>query len=159
MTWANHIQSAFAVSNVTGHLYWWGAANTTDNQSLLIVNNTAEVIPTKRLWAHAHFGSRFIRKGATRVGATVTGGSALNVTAFVNTDGTTAVQVINNGNDTETVSLQGVKLDHERYPVQTWLTNQQHNLTQGYAAVQHGNKASAQVPGRSMVSFIVEACT
>jgi hypothetical protein len=29
LTWANHIQQAFAVSNVTGFLYWWGAANTT----------------------------------------------------------------------------------------------------------------------------------
>ena len=153
LTWANHIQQAFAVSNVTGFLYWWGAANTTDNQSLLFVNNTAEVRVTKRLWAHAHFGSRFIREGANRVDAAVSGGSALNATAFSNTDDSVAVQVINNGNDTETVTLTGLTLKGN-HTVKTWLTNQANNLTRGYAAA-NGNQAMAQVPGRSLLSFVV----
>jgi hypothetical protein len=29
ITWANRVQQLFTVSNVTGHLYWWGAANST----------------------------------------------------------------------------------------------------------------------------------
>ena len=160
LTWANHIQQAFGVSNVTGFLYWWGAANTTDNQSLLFVNNTAEVSVTKRLWAHAHFGSRFIRAGATRIGAAVSSDSthSLNVTAFANLDGTTAVQVINNGNNTETVTLEGFHSQaHHRGggAIRTYLTNQAHNLTQGYAAVQHNGHAVAQVPGKSLLSFVV----
>ena len=154
LTWANHIQQAFAVSNVAGFLYWWGAANTTDNQSLLFVNNTAEVRVTKRLWAHAHFGSRFIREGANRIAATVSGDSALNVTAFANTDGSIAVQIINNGNDTEGVTLAGVKLPKGNNSVQTWLTNQANNLTQGYAVVST-NGTTAEVPGRSLLSFVV----
>ncbi|KAJ9626613.1 hypothetical protein H2203_004246 [Taxawa tesnikishii (nom. ined.)] len=156
LTWANHIQQAFGVSNVTGFLYWWGAANTTDNQSLLFVNNTAEVRVTKRLWAHAHFGSRFIQQGAHRVSATVSNDptSSLNVTAFANTDGSTAVQVINNGNDTETVTLQGLNIKR-RNPVLTYLTNQANNLTQGYAVTQHGNQAVARVPAKSLLSFVV----
>jgi len=131
--------------------YWWGAANTTDNQSLLFVNNTAEVRVTARLWAHAHFGKQYLRAGATRVGTTVTGDSNLNVTAFANTDGSYAVQVINNGNDTETVSLSGLNF-HGR-SVQTVLTNQANNLTMGYAAVRKGSKAMAKVPGKSLLSF------
>jgi len=165
LTWANNIHNLFAVSNVTGHLYWWGAANTTDNQSLLFVNGTSEVKVTKRLWAHAHFGSRFIRRGATRVGATVTGDGAsnFNVTAFANTDGTTAVQVINNGNVSESITLEGLKLAggygygygrHGR-KVTTYLTNQAHNLTQGYAVVESGNRAVATVPAKSLLSFVV----
>ena len=142
-------------------VYWWGAANTTDNQSLLFINNIATVEVTARLWAHAHFGSRFIRAGATRIGATVSGNTnnALNVTAFANTDGTYAVQVINNSNDTETVTLEGVEIPREQNSVVTWLSNQAHNLTEGYAAVQNGNKAVATVPGQSLLSFIVEKCT
>ncbi|KAK6386626.1 hypothetical protein LTR65_008825 [Meristemomyces frigidus] len=147
LTWANHIQQAFAVSNVTGF----------DNQSLLFVNNTAEVSVTKRLWAHAHFGSRFIRRGATRIGATVTGDStnALNVTAFANTDGTTAVQVINNGNDTETVTLEGLAVPRGGAgAVRTWLTNQLHNLTQG-SVVDNNGCWVAEVPAKSLLSFVV----
>ncbi|MCJ1379932.1 hypothetical protein MMC17_003035 [Xylographa soralifera] len=151
LTWANHIQQAFAVSNVTGFLYWWGAANTTDNESLLFINNTAEVSVTKRLWAHAHFGSRFIRQGATRIGAAVSGDSTLNVTAFSNTDGSVAVQLINNGNDTQEVTLSGVKLPMG--VVQTWLTNQANNLTEGVAK-SNGEYAFALVPGKSLLSVI-----
>ncbi|MCJ1396626.1 hypothetical protein MMC18_009517 [Xylographa bjoerkii] len=151
LTWANHIQQAFAVSNVTGFVYWWGAANTTDNESLLFINNTAEVRVTKRLWAHAHFGSRFIRQGATRIGATVSGDSTLNVTAFSNADGTVAVQLINNGNDTQEVTVSGVQLP--KGVVQTWLSNQANNLTQGYAK-SDGKDAFAVVPGRSLLSII-----
>jgi hypothetical protein len=33
LTWANNVQRLFGVSNVSGHLYWWGAAN--DTVSLL----------------------------------------------------------------------------------------------------------------------------
>ena len=151
LTWANHIQQAFSFSNVNGFVYWWGAANTTDNESLIFINNTAEVSVTKRLWAHAHFGSRFIQPGATRIGAVVSGNSTLNVTAFQNFDGTTAVQVINNGFETETVTLAGLLLPPV---VQTWLTNQANNLTQGFA-VARGNQATTQVPGKSLLSFLV----
>jgi len=154
LTWANNIQKAFTLANVTGHLYWWGAANTTDNQSLLFVNNTSEVKVTKRLWAHAHFGSKFIRKGASRIDAGVTGSAALDVSAFANTDGSTAVQVINNGNVTETVTLSGLKLS-SRQKVVTYLTNQDNDLKRGYASIKRGNKAEAKVPAKSLLSFVV----
>ncbi|MCJ1438235.1 hypothetical protein MMC27_007622 [Xylographa pallens] len=153
LTWANHIQQAFSASNVTGFLYWWGAANATDNESLLVINNTAEVRVTKRLWAHAHFGSRFIRQGATRIGAAVSGDSTLNVTAFSNTDGTVAVQLINNGNTTQDVTLSGVTIAKGVVQVQTWLTNQANNLTEGYAK-SDGTNVFAVVPGKSMLSVI-----
>ncbi|EPE34762.1 (Trans)glycosidase [Glarea lozoyensis ATCC 20868] len=151
LTWANNVQRLFGVSNVTGHLYWWGAANDTDNQALIYINGTSTVKPTKRLWAHAHFGSRLVRKGATRIGATVTGNAGpLSVTAFANTDGTTAVQVINNGDNAETVTLQGLKLN----TVVTYLTNQASNFTVGNAVVS-GSVAACEVPGRSLLSFYI----
>jgi O-glycosyl hydrolase len=113
---------------------------------------------TKRLWAHAHFGSKFVRKGATRIGTTITSDttSSLNVTAFANTDGTTAVQVINNGLTNETVTLEGLNIPNS--PVLTFLSNQANNLTEGYAITQRGNQAIAEVPAKSLLSFYVEAC-
>lgn len=82
--------------------------------------------------------------------------NSLNVTAFANTDGTHAIQVINNGNNTETVTLEGLSAPghgHGR-AVRTWLTNQAHNLTEGYAFAKHGSWA-AEVPGKSLLSFVV----
>ncbi|EMC99090.1 glycoside hydrolase family 30 protein [Baudoinia panamericana UAMH 10762] len=154
LTWANHIQQTFTVSNVTGFLYWWGAANATDNEPLIFINGTNEVSVTKRLWAHAHFGSRFIRQGASRIGATVTGDStnALNVSAFANTDGSTAIQVINNGNTTETVTLEGLYCPR---PVQTWLTNQANNLTLSVVHAGRRGNIVADVPAKSLLSFYV----
>lgn len=153
LTWANNIQKSFTLANVTGFLYWWGAANTTDNQSLLFVNNTSEVRVTKRLWAHAHFGKQFIRKGASRIEANVAGSSALNVSAFANTDGSTAVQVINNGDNAETVSLQGLRLGRKQKVV-TYLTNQDNDLKRGYASIKKGDTAEAKVPARSLLSLM-----
>ncbi|KAK3674812.1 hypothetical protein LTR78_005156 [Recurvomyces mirabilis] len=156
IAWANRIQKLFTISNVTGHLYWWGAANTTDNQSLLFVNNTAEVTVTGRLWAHVHYGSRFIRAGAHRIDA-VSGSAALNVSAFANTDGSTAVQVINNSNNTETITLSGVPMQWGwgHSGVKTYLTNNANNLTEGVARSLPGGKAIATIPGQSLLSLVV----
>ena len=122
---------------------------------MIFVNKTNQVEVTARLWAHAHFGSKFIRRGATRIEATVSGNTenALNVTAFANTDGTTAVQVINNGNCTETVTLDGCLEPSYKGTVQTYLTNNANNLTEGVAKVS-GYSAVAEVPAKSLLSFV-----
>jgi len=119
LTWANHVQSGYGASNISAMFYWWGAANNTDNEALIYINSTTNVVtPTKRLWAFAHFGSRFVQAGAYRIAAGVSGGnatSALNSTAFVNTDGSIAVQIINNAAQAETLTLQGAGLTSTGY--------------------------------------------
>lgn len=65
LTWANHIQQAFSVSNVSAFLYWIGADNTTSNSALILLDgNTVNV--SGRLWAFAQF-SRFVKPGAGRM--------------------------------------------------------------------------------------------
>ncbi|KAK5166932.1 uncharacterized protein LTR77_007661 [Saxophila tyrrhenica] len=155
LTWANNIHNLFAVSNVTGHLYWWGAAEKNNtNEGLIYINTTTnEVNPTKRMWAHAHFGKKFIREGAVRIDAS-SGSASLNVTAFANTDGTTAVQVINNSDDAQHVALD--LPDLKGCSVATYLTNEDNDLTEGTANLgKGGKKAKAMVPGRSLLSFYV----
>lgn len=62
---------------------------------LIYINNTDNVVRlTKRLWMHAHFGKQCVRQGAVRIDATTSSG-ILKVTAFANTDGTIAMQAIN----------------------------------------------------------------
>lgn len=47
LTWASHIQIAFASANVSAFLYWIGAENSTTNSGLINMIND-EVIPSKR---------------------------------------------------------------------------------------------------------------
>lgn len=154
ISWANNIRNSFANANVTGFVYWWGAAEKNNtNEGLIYINNTNNVVrPTKRLWAHAHFGKQFVRQGAVRIDAT-TDSATLNATAFANTDGTIAVQVINNSNETESVTLN---LATARHRVETYLTNQKNDLKKGMAKVQYGKKSAvAKVPGQSLLSFYI----
>ena len=151
ITWANNIRNTFADSNVNGFLYWWGAAEKTDNAMLIFINHTNIVRPTKRLWAFAYFGKKFMRQGATRIEATSQ--QPLVVTAFQNSDGSTAVQVINNSNKTESVALQ--------YPfqsgchVEAYLTIEDYDLEVVDVANSKAGKRTAQLPGQSLLSFYI----
>lgn len=102
-------------------------------------------IETRRLYKTIH-------SMLTICTAAVTGATAnpLGITAFANTDGTTAIQVINNGLNTETVTLAGLTAKS----VRTYLSNQANNFTEGTATLQ-GGMAVADVPGKSLLSFYV----
>jgi O-glycosyl hydrolase len=150
ITWANNIRNTFVNSNVNGFLYWWGAAEKTDNEMLIFINHTNIVRPLKRLYAHAHFGKKFVRQGAIRIEATSS--QLLNVSAFENTDGSTAVQVINNSNKTENVVLD-YNVPHG-YHVEAYLTNEQYDL-EAIEVKSKGRKVDAKVPGQSLLSFYI----
>lgn len=101
----------------------------------------------------AHWGSKFVRKDAVRIDAAVSADGAaalINATAFRNADGSVAVQVINNSDLPQPVSIVGFADDCQ---VETFLTNQQYDLKQGSA---RNNKGAAQstVPARSLFSFV-----
>ncbi|KAF2225771.1 glycoside hydrolase superfamily [Elsinoe ampelina] len=149
LAWANNIQKGFRDSNLNGHIYWWGAANASDNEPLIFINNTAEVRVTARLWAHAHFGSKFVRKDAHRIEATI-GSAALNVSAFQNVDKSISVQIINNGNTPQDVVVKGFG---PRGRISTFLTNNANNLTRGEARVDPQG-ARASIPAFSLLSFL-----
>lgn len=153
LTWANNIQQLFAVSNVSAALYWIGADNTTSNSALILIDgDTVQV--SKRLWAFAQY-SRFVKPGATRI-EVESSGAAFNLTAFENADGSVAVQVINNSNSTQAVSLQGLSAGWHS-SVASWLTNNEHDLTR--VAVQRLGTAGIQanVPALSMMSFVASS--
>jgi glucosylceramidase len=68
--------------------------------SVVIVDrNTKEVTYTGLYYYLAHF-SKFIRPGATRINSTG-GSSQLNFAAFLNSDGSIVLNVINNGDETD----------------------------------------------------------
>ncbi|RJE22853.1 O-Glycosyl hydrolase family 30 [Aspergillus sclerotialis] len=153
IVWANYVQQTFVQSNVSAFIYWIGAENSTDN-SMLIRLNGDSVEPSGRLWAMAQF-SRFVKPGAVRIAASSTK-EVLHMSAFENTDGTIAIQVINNGHvGTEaSVSIKGASGSAKH--VQPYLTNSDHDLTVlKKVSVENGNFVS-HIPARSMISFVLK---
>ena len=119
--WAQQIYTALTAANVSAFFYWWGAANDplNKNQALIRINKNSSVDVSKRLWAFANY-SRFIRPGATRIGATTSNNNLL-VTAFSNTNGSLSIVVLNTANHAMTVPIALSKPGHPRrltgYPV------------------------------------------
>jgi len=155
LTWANHIQQAFTVSNVSAFLGWVGTTGSfASNDALIEVVGDAYLV-SPRLWAFAQF-SRFVKPGGHRIGASATN-STLGVSAFVNADKSTAVQVINNSDQDKQVTVAGVFAAKGVNSIQTWLTNNVNNMTMISASANGDVGFKAKVPARSIVSFVVPA--
>ncbi|KAJ5690736.1 hypothetical protein N7462_005128 [Penicillium macrosclerotiorum] len=151
LTWARRIQVAFTDANVSAFLYWIGAENSTTNSGLInMINN--EVIPSKRFWAFAQF-SKFVRPGARRV---LSSSSQPDITtsAFVNTDGVVAAQLINNGTLAYDFELQIPGLKKGTH-VRPYLTDNENDLLSlSSLVVQKGGKVAGAIPARSMLSLV-----
>jgi O-glycosyl hydrolase len=153
LNWANKIYDAITRANASAYLYWVGVQGGATNSKLIrISDDKKSVIPSKRLWAFANW-SRHVRPGAVRVGAS--GGlSGSRVSAFRNVDGKIAVQVIQGGTQAGTVT---VKVNgFVAASAQAWVTNNSHDCDEQVATLAtDGSSVSSEVPGRSMVTFVL----
>ncbi|HET9169905.1 MAG TPA: RICIN domain-containing protein [Actinospica sp.] len=160
MTWAQHIYQGLTGANLSAYLYWWGSTTPSengDNEGLLEINGNS-VIPTGRLWAFANF-SRFVRPGAVRIGAS-TSNSAVELSAFKNTDGSLSIVALNtgSGSDALTYSLANTGVANGA-TVTPYLTNGSNTVAaQGTTTVSNG-AFSATVPGRSIVTYVIKGGT
>ena len=154
LTWASHIQTAFAQANVSAFLYWIGAENSTTNSGLINLIND-EVIPSKRFWSFAQF-SRFVRPGAHRIDVSGGTNGTLTVTGFQNVDGTVAVQILNNATDDTTIRIQMGQ--GKSGSVQSYITDNYHDLdAQDSFTLEENGFFDTVVKARSLTSF-VQAC-
>jgi O-glycosyl hydrolase len=96
---------------------------------------------SKRYWSFAAFG-RYIRPGATRLGATATD-SALDVSAFRNVGGSWVVEILNTGTTAEPVSLHGLPAGH----VSAYVTNETDALTP--------QSGPLTAPARSLLTVVI----
>ena len=150
LTWASRIQVAFRDANVSAFLYWIGSENATSN-SALITTLGDSVIPSKRFWTFAQF-SKFVRPGARRIEAS-SNTMSLNVTAFQNTNGLVAVQVLNNLTEAYNVQASfGSKGCSWAVP---YVTNNDNDLAE-WAPIKTAQDGSftGYVPARSLVSWV-----
>lgn len=152
--WAQNLWNALTNANVNGYLYWWFAENNSsnsDNEAFININGSNFTV-AKRLSAFGQY-SRFIRPGATRIGAT-SGDGNLDVTAVRNADGSYAIVVLNaNSSATSTsFTLQNVSGASSATP---YLTNASNDIAQQSAIAVSGNSFTATIPARSLVTYVL----
>jgi O-glycosyl hydrolase len=156
LSWAENIYAGLTQANLSAFLYWWGTSTPTfngDNESLVQVNGST-VTASARLWAFANY-SRFVRPGAVRIGATTTDGN-LELTAFRNLNGTTAIVVLNTGTSPDTVSFALRNLGIRDGALATpYLTDASSDTAAGTPVpVTHGT-LNTTLAARSLVTFVV----
>jgi len=158
LTWAQHIYDGLTGANLNAFLFWYGT-NTPDiggNGSFLMLNTDGTVSVSSRLWAFANY-SRFIRPGATRIGAT-TSTSAVKLSAYKNTDGSVAIVALNTGSSADpiTYALSGTGTVNGA-TVTPYLTNATNNTAAQAATTVSGGTFSASIPARSLVTYVIPA--
>jgi O-glycosyl hydrolase len=150
LTWAEHMYTAFTAANVSAFFYWWGSANASDNESLVQVNGSS-VTPSARLYAFGQFG-RYVRNGATRIGATTTN-SGLDVVAFKNASGSTALVVINTTGSSQniTVGTSGISGSS----VVGYTTTSSEHWAAGSSQSLSGGQFSGTVPAGAVTTYVI----
>jgi glucuronoarabinoxylan endo-1,4-beta-xylanase len=147
-TWAQRIQTGMTRADLNAFLYWWGVSSTGHDSALVSLSGST-LTASKRYYALANF-SRFIRPGATRIGAT-SGDSNLTVSAYRNSDGSTVIIVLNTGqgNVSTTYTVSG-KSSGTATP---YLTNASNSTAAQTAIGLSAGAFTATVPARSLVTY------
>ncbi|RDL32126.1 (Trans)glycosidase [Venustampulla echinocandica] len=152
MRWASLIHTAVVNANCSAYLYWIGLQTGNTNSKLISVSGTTYSV-SKRLWAFGQF-ARSAKPGSVRVG-TSGGGNGLQMSAYLNTDGTLAMVVINTGASAASLSIS-TNGDFAATKVTAWLTDNTHDMSTTTASISSAGVVTGSVPGRAMVSFVLE---
>jgi O-glycosyl hydrolase len=156
LTWAQHVYTGLTSADLSAFLYWWGSttpAENGDNEGLIEISGST-VIPSGRLWAFANY-SRYIHPGAVRIAAT-SPDSAVDLTAFKNTDGSLAIVALNTGPAAGTIaySLSGTGTRNGATVI-PYLTNSGSHVAEQPAAPVRRGSFRATIPARSLVTYVV----
>ncbi|MET9971448.1 glycoside hydrolase family 30 beta sandwich domain-containing protein, partial [Streptomyces sp. NPDC006356] len=107
-----------------------------------------------RLWALANY-SRFIRPGATRIGATASDAD-LKLSAFRNTDGSVTVVALNAAGSATPVSFSLQNVGFTTGTATPYLTNGTQSTARQSAVPVTGGALKATVPARSLVTYTIK---
>lgn len=148
--WALYMHNAFVNSDTSGYTHWYCAQNTTGDNGLIRLQYD-EYFTSARLWAFAGY-FRFARPGAVRVQA-LTSVEEVYVSAWVNTNGTVAVPIVNAAHFAYdvTVDLFGTNVTMAT----AYLTDNNHNVTMVGQQKLNGSTFTATVEPRAMKTFFL----
>ncbi|KAL9109080.1 MAG: hypothetical protein Q9227_006171 [Pyrenula ochraceoflavens] len=149
--WALYMHNAFVNSDTSGYTHWWRAQNTTGDNALIRLQYD-EYFVSARLWAFASY-FRFARPGSVRIDAQ-SSVEEVYVSAYVNTNGSVAVPVINAAHFPYdvTVNLAGANVT----TATAYLTDNNHNVTAVDKFAINGSKFQASVEPRAMKTFFLQ---
>ncbi|PWI20855.1 hypothetical protein DI272_35110 [Streptomyces sp. Act143] len=150
-TVASAVHDALTKGNASGYVYWYGASVGATRGLIQMDGENYHV--SKRLWALAGY-SRFIRPGATRIGAT-TPDAGLELSAFRNTDGNLTVVALNAGTGAQQVSYGLRNTGITAGTATPYLTNGSHSMARQPAVHVRGGALTATVPARSLVTYTI----
>ena len=149
--WALYMHNAFVNSDTSGYTHWWCAQNTTGDNALIRLQYD-EYFVSARLWAFAGY-FRFARPGSVRVDAQ-SSVEEVYVSAYVNTNGTIAVPVINVAHFAYTVTID--LFGTNATTATAYLTDNNHNVTLVGQYPINGSTFTASVEPRAMKTFFLE---
>ncbi|MFF7565312.1 glycoside hydrolase family 30 beta sandwich domain-containing protein [Streptomyces pseudovenezuelae] len=148
---ATALHDALTKGNVSGYVYWYGASLGATRGLIQMDGDSYHV--SKRLWAMANY-SRFVRPGATRLGAT-TPDSALKLSAFRNTDGTVTVVALNTATEATRVGLSLRNTGITGGTATPYLTNGSNSTSRQASIPVTAGSLTATVPARSLVTYTI----
>ncbi|KKA29858.1 hypothetical protein TD95_000415 [Thielaviopsis punctulata] len=148
-SWALRVADGMVNAGLSAYLYWEGVeVNQQQASSYLVLATGNNVYPSGRLWAFAHW-SRYIRPGATRIGAT-TSAPDMIVGAFENKDGSYVVVLTNSATYAQEmeVDLSGASVSAVAEAVSSDNNAQMAKTT----ATLSGGKVLVSVPAKGVVT-------
>ena len=151
---ANDISNNLSKAGVSAYI-WWYADSTGATGGMIQIGATSgatSYVVTKRLFALGHF-ARFVRPGANRVTMS-TNNTNLNVTAFVNPDGSKVINVVNNDHTTDTLSL-ALDATTANWVPTSYFSDENDSIAPTNAATVSGNTLSASFAPRSLTSIVL----
>lgn len=152
-TVAQAIHTALTAGNVSAYVYWYGTSTGATRAFLQLDGDSYHV--AKRLWAMAAY-SRYIRPGAHRIGSSMSA-SGLQLSAYQNTDGSVIAVVLNTGSSANSVSYTLSNTGITTGRSTPYLTNGSGNMAAQTAISVSANSFTANVPARSLVTYVVRA--
>lgn len=149
---ANDISNALNQGGVSAYI-WWYADSTGATGGMIQMSDALganSFVITKRLYALGHF-ARFVRPGAHQVPMT-TNNPNLNVTAFVNEDGSKVINVVNNDTASDTLNLTLDAATASSVPT-SYFTDEDDTIAPTNAAVVSGSTLTATLAPRSLTTI------
>jgi glucosylceramidase len=152
-TVAQAIHTALTGGNVNGYVYWYGVSTGATRGFIQADGSNFHV--SKRLWAMAGY-SRYIRPGATRIGATTADGN-LRLSAYRNSDGSIVVVALNAASTATPVSYALQNTGITAGTATPYLTNSSSNMAVQPAIGVSGGAFAATVPARSLATYVIRS--
>jgi O-glycosyl hydrolase len=145
---ANTIHDDLTVGGVTSWQYWIAVSKYNYRDGLIYTNeNTEDIEETKRLWAMGNY-SRFIRPNAKRLTA-ASPNEQVRVTVFLNENGSLVLVLINNSNEEQSISLDGIA---DYNSISAYTTSDSQNLALSYFGTL---QSTYPIPAQSVTTLVL----